>query len=155
MKKILAGPRVLFLLALMASFSLVTRADEIIYDDALENGWLNWSWATVNLANTSPVYNSSDSISVTASNWSALYLDIAATDSSQFTNLTFWINGGTNGGQQVQVQGILGTNAQPSVQIGPLPTNSWQQVTLSMSALGVANQTNFTGFWIQVETTSA
>lgn len=139
----------------MASFSLVTRADEIIYDDALENGWQNWSWATVNLANTSPVYNSSDSISVTASNWSALYLDIAATDSSQFTNLTFWINGGTNGGQQVQVQGILGTNAQPAVQIGPLPTNSWQQVTLSMSALGVANQPNFTGFWIQVETTSA
>jgi hypothetical protein len=155
MKKIFAGPRVLFSLALMASFSLVTRADEIIYDDALENGWQNWSWATVNLANTSPVYNSSDSISVTASNWSALYLDIAATDSSQFTNLTFWINGGTNGGQQVQVQGILGTNAQPAVQIGPLPTNSWQQVTLSMSALGVANQPNFTGFWIQVETTSA
>src|SRR5271155_3324405 len=126
MKKVIAGPRVLFLLALMAAFSLVARADEIIYDDALENGWQNWSWAAVNLANTSPVHSGSHSISVTASNWSALYLDIAATDSSQFTNLTFWINGGTTGGQTVQVQGVLGSTAQSPVQIGPLPTNAWR-----------------------------
>jgi hypothetical protein len=155
MRKIFAVRRGLLSLAFMAAFSLATKADEIIYDGALENSWENWSWATVNLANTSPVYSGSDSISVTASNWSALYLDVAATESSPFTNLTFWINGGANGGQQVQVQGILGGTAQPPVQIGPLPTNSWQQVTLSLSALGVANQPNFTGFWIQIETASA
>lgn len=139
----------------MFASSLATRADQIIYDDALENSWQDWSWATVNLANTSPVHSGSDSISVTASNWSGLYLDIAATDASQFTNLIFWINGGSKGGQAVQAQGILGSTAQSPVQIGPLPTNSWRQVTLSMSALGVANQPNFTGFWLQVETTNA
>ena len=32
--------------------------------------------------------------------------------------------------------------------------NSWQQVTLSMTALGVANQANFTGFWLQAEGSS-
>ena len=75
-------------------------------------------------------------------------------NTSGFTNLTFWINGGT-GGQAVLVQGILGGTAQtPGVQIGPLPTNSWRQVTLSMSALGVANQANFTGFWLQAEGSS-
>ena len=51
----------------------------------------------------------------------------------------------------MQVQCILGSTAQSAVQIGPLPANSWQQVTLSMSALGVANQANFTGFWLQAE----
>ena len=138
------------------ALQLAARADQIIYDGALENGWQNWSWATVNLANPSPVYSGTDSISVTATNWSALYLDNDAMDSSQFTYLTFWINGGANGGQQVQVQGILdGSAPQAPVQIGPLPANSWQQITLSMSALGVANQPNFTGFWIQIETPSA
>ena len=143
-----------WLLAALA-FQLTARADQIIYDDALENGWANWSWATVNFANTSLVHSGSHSISVTASNtptdWQALYLNVAAMDSSQFTNLVFWINGGTNGGQQVQVQGILGSTPQSPVQIGPLFPNSWQQVTLSMSALGVANQANFTGFWLQAE----
>ncbi len=146
-----------WLLAALA-FQLTARAYQIIYDDALENGWANWSWATVNLANASPVHSGSDSISVTANNtptdWEALYLDISAMSTSGFTNLTFWINGGT-GGQAVLVQGILGGIAQtPGVQIGPLPTNSWQQVTLSLSALGVANQANFTGFWLQAQGSS-
>jgi len=143
------------LLTVACLFQLALRADQIIYDDALENGWQNWSWATVNLANTSPVHSGSYSISVTAnnnpSNWQALYLDISAMNTSGFTNLNFWIDGGASGGQQVQVQGLLGSAAQSAVQIGPLPTNSWRQVTLSLSALGVANQANFTGFWLQAE----
>jgi len=146
-----------WLLTVLA-LQLTARADQIIYDDALENGWQNWSWATVNLANTSPVHSGSDSISVTANNnptnWQALYLDVTAMNTSGFTNLAFWINGGT-GGQAVLVQGNLGGTAQtPGVQIGPLPTNSWRQVTLSMSALGVANQANFTGFWLQAQGSS-
>ena len=136
------------------ALQLPARADQIIYDDALENGWQNWSWATVNLANASPVHSGSYSISVTANNnptnWQALYLDISAMNTSGFTNLVFWVNG-DSGGQQVQVQGLLGSSAQSAVQIGPLPTNSWRQVTLSLSALGVANQANFTGFWLQAE----
>ncbi len=112
----------------------------------------------MNLANTSPVHSGSDSISVTANNtptsWQALYLGVSAMNTSGFTNLTFWINGGT-GGQAVLVQGVLGGTAQtPGVQIGPLPTNLWRQVALSMSALGVANQANFTGFWLQAQGSS-
>ena len=140
------------------ALQLAARADQIIYDDALENGWGNWSWATVNLANTSPVHSGSDSISVTASNtptsWQALYLEVSAMNTSGFTNLTFWINGGT-GGQAVLVQGDFGrhcTNTRRSnratayklMAAGPL----------SMSALGVANQANFTGFWLQAEGSS-
>ena len=76
-------------------------------------------------------------------------------NTSGFTNLTFWINGGT-GGQAVLVQGILGGTAQtPGVQIGPLPTSSWRQVTLSLSALGVDNRANFIGFWLQAQGSSA
>lgn len=135
--------------------SITTRADQIIYDDALENGWQDWSWATVSLASTNPVHSGSDSISVTADNsasdWQALYLSVPAMDVSGFTNLAFWINGGSTGGQQVQVQALLGNAVQPAIQIGPLPANSWKQVNLSLSALGVEDAPNFTGFWLQAE----
>ncbi len=126
-------------------------ADQIIYDDALENGWQNWSWATVNFANPSPVHGGQSSISVSAGSYQALYLDIVPTDSSLFTNLTFWINGGSTGGQFLQLQGLSNhlAVAQTPWQIGPLPTNSWRQVTVSLTALGVARMANFSGFWLQ------
>ena len=37
-----------------------------IYDDALINGWQNWSWATVNLASAVPVRRGPSAVSVTA-----------------------------------------------------------------------------------------
>lgn len=152
MKSICARCRRLLLFALAVQFT--ARADQIIYTDSLQNGWQNWSWATVNLANTSPVHSGADSISVTANNnptnWQALYLEISAMDVSSYTNLTFWINGGS-GGQSVQVQAQLNGSPQTAVQIGPLPTNQWKQINCSLTALGVANSPNFTGFWIQAE----
>jgi hypothetical protein len=38
------------------------------------------------------------------------------------------------------------------VNIGPLAANSWQQVTISLATLGVANQPSLDGFWIQDRT---
>lgn len=154
MRKLVFKTDTVLLCCFAAAFKLTAQTNQIIYDDSLENGWMNWSWATVNLANTSPVHSGSHSISVTASNWSALYLDVADMDVSQVTNLTFWINGGL-GGQSVLVQAILGTTAQTGVLLPPLPTNSWEQINLSMSALGVAGASDFTGFWIQIQTNIA
>lgn len=144
----------LLVCGLLTGPKLKAQTNEIIYDDSLENGWQNWSWATVNVANTNPVHSGSESISVTASNWSALYLDIADMDVSQVTNLTFWINGGV-GGQSVQVQAILGSSPQTNISLPPLPTNSWEQINLSMTDLGVAGATDFTGFWIQIRNNGA
>lgn len=149
----LCGPCCRLLLFVFA-VQFPAYADQVIYTDSLQNGWQNWSWATVRLANASPVHNGADSISVTASNtpsnWQALYLEIPAMDVSSYTNLTFWVNGGS-GGQSVQVQAMLNGNPQAAMQIGPLPANTWKQINCSMNALGVANAPNFTGFWIQAE----
>ncbi len=134
---------------LFLAFRISAQSNQIIFDDSLENGWQDWSWAQVNRANTSPVHTGSQSISVTTSNWSALFLGISPSmDSSQITNLTFWINGGV-GGQSVQVQAVLGSTAQTIIVLNPLPTNSWTQINLSMTTLGAANAPNFSGFWIQ------
>jgi len=50
---------------ILAAFAAGAQTDQIIYNDALQNAWENWSWAVVNL-NTTPVHGGTKSTSVTA-----------------------------------------------------------------------------------------
>jgi alpha-N-arabinofuranosidase len=125
------------------------QSDQSVYTDALVNGWQNWSWATVNLINTAPVQSGTDSISVSAGPYQALYLHQAPFDSGSYASLVFWINGGPTGGQLLQVQATLNGTAQTVVTLPSLAANTWQQVSLPLSSLGVQNQPNLDGFWIQ------
>jgi alpha-N-arabinofuranosidase len=125
------------------------QSDQAVYTDALVNGWQNWSWATVNLSNTAPVQSGTDSISVSAGPYQALYLHQAPFDSTSYASLLFWINGGPAGGQLLQVQATLNGTAQTVVTLPALAANTWQQVSLPLSSLGVQNQPDLDGFWIQ------
>src|SRR5438105_3856479 len=49
----------------------------------------------------------------------------------------------------MQVQALLNGVAQTAVPIGPLPANSWSQIRIGLSQLGVSNASNMDGFWIQ------
>lgn len=73
----------------------------VLYDDELKNGWQNWSWAKVqlgvNVGNGKP-------IKVEGDPWSALALHHDAFSTEGFTKLTFYINGGGAGGQQLMVK---------------------------------------------------
>ena len=137
------------------------QSNEIIYSNTLQNGFANWSWSsTINFSATAPIrVGDSDSISVTSQGYAALYLNVSGMtelDSSQYTNLVFWLNGGASGGQVLSVDAILGTANQPTtVTLGPLAANSWKQYTISLASLGVANATGLTGFWFQNTTGSA
>ncbi len=143
------GCRLLLCGLLGATLPAVAQADFAVYTNTLVNGWQNWSWATVNLTNTTPVYSGSKSIKVTAAAWEAVYLHHDAFDTSAYQALTFWIHGGATGGQQLHVQAVLQGVAKPAVSLAALPANTWQQVTLSLTALGVTNAPNMDGFWIQ------
>src|ERR1039458_2506179 len=141
------------LLALVLGFT--ARADQIVYDDALENGWQNWGWATLNYANTSPVHSGGDSISVTIQNgWDGIQIYHPDMDSSPYASVSFWLNGGASGGQRLQVYGLLdvGGNAITAQSgrylLGTLAANTWQQFTVPLYTLGVGSQANFTGFVI-------
>jgi alpha-L-arabinofuranosidase len=124
------------------------QVDQSIYTDSLLNGWQNWSWATVNLANHTPVRSGSSSISVASGPWQALSLHHDAFNTSSYTNLVFWINGGS-GGQRLQVFGTINGAAQAaSVPLGPLTANTWQQIVIPLASIGIA-ATNSDGFWIQ------
>jgi hypothetical protein len=129
---------------------LALNADQIVYDDALENGWLNWGWATLNYANTSPVHSGSYSISVTMGAWAGTQLYHPNMDSTPYASISFWLNGGSSGGQHLQVYGLLNGSGQSAhYALGTAAAGTWQQFTVPLSALGVANQATFSGFVIQ------
>jgi DNA/RNA endonuclease YhcR with UshA esterase domain len=128
----------------------------LVYDDGLQSGFEDWPWASHSLTNTSPVHSGVYSISVHAAAWQGLYLHHAAFDTSPYTSLSFWGNGGIKGGQRLQVQVLLG-NANPPANVYfrfTLLPATWQQITVPLAALDVANRTNCTGFWIQLTTNS-
>jgi hypothetical protein len=134
----------------------VAQANLALYTDNLVNGFQNWSWATVNLANPSPVYSGSYSIAVTdGGNDQALAFERPDFNSTPYASLSFWINGGSAGGQKLKVSGMLDDNVQSTVPLGTLPTNAWEHITIPLSALGAANAANCTGFWIQGNAGSA
>jgi hypothetical protein len=145
------------ILLLGTRLQTVAQTPLAVYTDSLVNGFQDWGWATHNYANTSPVHSGSNSVSVTIStvNYDGLQICRAsAVDSTPYASLTFWINGGTGGGQKLQVYGLVqlgSTNnvGQSYFSLDPLQTNVWQKFTIPLSALGVANKTNFTGFVIQ------
>src|ERR1700722_427020 len=141
----------LFLMRL-ANSTFAQSGNMAVYTDSLQNGWQDWGWAPHNYTNTSPVHSGSDSVSVQITDNTYLGLQIYHPDinSAFYSSINFWLNGGPTGGQQLQVYGLLEGNAQsPRYILSTLPSGNWVQFTVPLSALGVANQTNFTGFVIQ------
>ncbi len=151
--------RIIPLSLLFSTFTVQTvlaQANLPLYTDNLVNAFQNWSWATVNMANTSPTHTGTRSISVVnGGNFQALYLQHPNFNTSPYGSLSFWINGGPSGGQSVTVHGLLNGASQGGHAVGPLTTNSWQQITFSLSTLGISNKSNCSGIWIQGNSASA
>jgi hypothetical protein len=136
----------------------LAQTDQQIYTDSLQNSWQDWSWScTDNFSATSVVHSGANAISVTlTAAWGAFSLHHNDMDASPYTNLTFWIHGGPTGGQRLQLVALLGDvnggTLAGTANLGALAANTWQQVTVSLAALGVANQPTFTRFSLQDQT---
>src|SRR5215471_14094965 len=122
--------RACFLL-LTATVVRASAQDQAVYTDSLQPGWVSYGWATLDFSATNLVHSGSFSISVTSSNWQALYLHHNPQNASLFSGITFWINGGISGAQSIQVQATRSGNAQTNlVVLAPLPANNWRQDTV-------------------------
>ena len=105
------------------------------------NGWGDWGWVTHYLTNN-PTWNGHYTMAFAASGgYQAWYLVHDPIDTRIYTSISFWLNGGATGAQTVGLQAQQGTTWGPQIQV-TAPTNSWQQFTFSLSALGVNNITN-------------
>jgi hypothetical protein len=114
----------------------------------LVNGFQDWSWAPHNLANTTPVHSGSNSISVTASAYQAVWLYQSGFSTGSYSNLVFWAHGGPGGGQKLQVRAVVNGTAGPTYSAQALQAGVWLQFSVPFSALGASSQTNVQGFWI-------
>src|ERR1017187_3016893 len=133
-----------------ATSEIFASDDLLIFSDQRNNGWADWSWAPH--SGTTNAHSGTNAISVVPNGgYQALYFEHDNIDTTIYTNLTLWVNGGTNSGQVVGVSGLLNGAEQTRQNIGingKLPTNSWFKVTLSLSSMGLANKTNLTGIEI-------
>ena len=142
----------------LALLATTARAQQTIYSDGLANGWANYSWAKSALDNTAPVHGGQRSIrvSVAAGSYGALELRTAPFSAAKYQALTFWINGGPTGGQKsLVVKASVNGKQKGTVAVPALTANTWQQVTVPLSALGVSDATNLTGILIQNNSTAA
>jgi alpha-N-arabinofuranosidase len=135
---------------LVALVKVSAQAPTIIYSDLLLNGFQDWSWGTRDFANPSPVHNGSESISASLGDWEAISFYHSDLNASAYTSLSFWANGGTNGGQRLQLYAEYGANSAPAVQLPALPANTWTQIVVTLGALGVATVTNLNRLDLQL-----
>jgi hypothetical protein len=145
---------VAFAFAFGTAFSAIAQAPLAIYTDNLVNGFQDWSWATRNLANTSPTHSGSNSISVTSVAWTALSFEHSDFNVTPYSSLIFWADGGTNGGQRLQVNLSYGPNGAtngPTYALSPaLPAGAWQQYTIPLSSLKATGVSNYNRVTIQL-----
>ncbi|MGK9164973.1 glycoside hydrolase family 5 protein [Inquilinus limosus] len=149
----------LVLMGLLGALSLgsARAADPIvIYDDALQAGWQDWSWSSgQSLSHSGTVHGGTRSISLVQGGWGGLYLHTAAISTTGYGAVTFWAHGGPAGGQQLQVHARdTAGNPLTSVALAPLPAGQWRQYSVELSALD-AQDRQITGFVIQNATAAA
>jgi autotransporter family porin len=113
-----------------------TAVEKIIYDDTLAVGWDDWSWdVDRNLINADPVQSGPTSIAVeiTAA-WGALYFHASdPVSTAGFTQLVFWIHGGKEGGQQINL--VVNGNKEKVYSLTP-KADKWEKITVPLSAVG-------------------
>ena len=147
MNKLFTWKAVLLFIFFVPIYPLLSHpsANETIYDDALAANWQNWSWGTaVNETETTPVQSGSNALSVTYSQaWAGLALQSTTTyNIADYDAVTFWIHGGSTGGHQLNLKLRDGSLSIIENPVAVTTTaNSWTQVEVSMSDLGLSNGT--------------
>lgn len=128
--------------------------DLVVYDDGLAAGFGDWSWATHNLANSSPIYSGSASISMEPDAWEAVWLhsdtSLAVAD---YEAVRLWVSGQPGGGQQLRLHLWLGNSGLADVAIddlvpGGVPASGWAMVEASFADLGLTSGV-FDGILVQ------
>ena len=136
------------------------RAQDLpIYTDSLQNGWIDYSFGcTRNFENTSPVQLGTDSISCTyTAGYQGLSLhNNTPLNTAGYSALSFWINGGTAGGQTIMVLAQRSSGASTTavplknyLPGGGVPANTWVHVQIPLTDLQAANVPDFNNFWLQ------
>ncbi|MCD1258634.1 hypothetical protein B5M42_007280 [Paenibacillus athensensis] len=132
-----------------------------VYDDALQNNFSDYSWAAHNMAQTAVVHSGANAVEWTPDGDAALYFyKDRIVSTNDYPVLELWVNGGTAGGQQVQLGFHSGGQRVATVDLaqqlpgGTVPANSWTKVDVDLGALNIPYHI-FDGIMIQGTTSGA
>jgi hypothetical protein len=124
----------------------LAQGDLVIYSDALAANWFDFPFGQTNYQNASPTHSGSRSISVRARTGEGIVLTHMDFDTSGYSDLSFWIHGGTKGGQRLTVMALLMYQPQTPVALDALAPGQWQLIKIPLWDLGVADRTGVNGF---------
>ena len=110
----------------------------VAYDDGLANGWQSWSWAKVAL--NTPA-GGSKPIKVEGDAWSALQLHHDAFSTAGYSKLTFYINGGVEGGQTLMIKATVDGKAVETDYVVKPKAKTWSVVEVPLKDIGVQGKT--------------
>ncbi len=146
-------------LAASALLALGARADLVVYDDALQNGFSSWGWAAdLNWADTTQKHSGTSSFSFSSdSSWEGAYLH-GAIDTNAYDAVLMWVRGSSAGmAYDVVLHGPAGNLGSAPLSNflagGAIPNGSWALATIPFSSLGVAAGTGVDGLIVQAEGT--
>ncbi|HEY8994556.1 MAG TPA: cellulase family glycosylhydrolase, partial [Lacunisphaera sp.] len=144
-----SGKKVNYRLTFQPGGGVIADPQELtIYDDQFHDGWGNWSWTPTNENSTELVYSGTKSIAIDANPWAGTMLGnwMLPLNRPDYRTLTFWVNGGTEGGQRLTVSAVYnwaGTGS--SVLTDPFPANTWTKMEIPLASLGVTDSSFITG----------
>ncbi|MGP8201036.1 MAG: alpha-L-arabinofuranosidase [Limisphaerales bacterium] len=160
MKTPLLLPGLLLALLLASPRSLPAQATLPLYLDTLENTWQDWSWIPDDFTSTTYLLPGfTNSISATADgSWQAISLGSDVVNAYQgmnispYQDLVFWANGGSAGGQKLDVfpGNFTGAGIGADVALAPLTSNTWTQFSIPLSTICPAGTTNIDRFSFQL-----
>ena len=133
--------RCLFAVLVLAALAGASsgEADTPVFSEALAPGWTNWSWSTVvSFSNASPAHSGAASMAVTYQDgWAGLYLHVEPTiDGTPLQTLSFWVHGGTVGGQRFRVLIYRTTTDATRGYDLTVAAGSWQHVAIPLTSFG-------------------
>ncbi|MBN1890706.1 MAG: glycoside hydrolase family 44 protein [Thermoflexales bacterium] len=110
------------------------HADLVVYTDAPDTSWDDWSWDTTrDFSHADPVHSGDAAMAVTYTRaWGGLYLHAHALSLSGYDTLRFWLHGGSAGGQRLSVS----LNFNGSTYGVTATAGVWQKIEIPLSVLG-------------------
>jgi uncharacterized repeat protein (TIGR02543 family) len=119
----------------------------VIYGDALASGWtMNGFSSTANPANPSPVHSGTASISFTLTNGGGRGPFGPAMSTTNYNYLSFWIHGGTTGGQGLSLTALRSGSIVETWYVPTVRANTWVNYVLPLSLLKLSSVPDFNGF---------
>ena len=144
-----------FVTAIVASAALLSAAPAlaqgakpaplVVYDDALRPDWQSWSWAKIELQVPAGTVKP---IKVEGDPWSALAFHHEPFSTKGYTKVTFFINGGIDGGQTIAIKVLVDGKAVESNYAITPKAKQWLPVEVLLKDIG-GDDKMVDGLWFQ------